>query len=369
VRNSDKSEWFKFMSEKSLSEKLAFFRTQPVANPYEIRVTTAPPQQNPTTEFTLTLSAIDNVDEENEVTDFSFNEDSYFKDYTSRGDRKAVIHSLQLDISGAGNIQRNINAKIKYSHSRDGLFHKLNINYDRSPINDNGYKVCATASMKFPDYDLKKFVKLDTLDLDQTVNLTGKIAFGENCETAAKINIKAQMSQTEEQKQMERTRDNPSEDSPNPYATNYNYCRNLYKFKYDVFPYCYKYLYPITQMRNFVAAIDYENIPERLTNYTQKMIRMMSRKRFPYSDFSMRYEDSTPGHIRYESNTSVVNLNVDYRLYAPYYTAIYKEVPLSPNLIPVFTFPIHELKYSQVLRKFIKNRTQIFHLNFMNSQF
>jgi hypothetical protein len=340
-----------------------------VANPYEIRVTAAPPQQNPTTEFTLTLSAIDNADEENEVTDFSFNEDSYFKDYTSRGDRKAEIHSLQLDISGAGNIQRNINAKIKYSHSRDRLFHKLNINYDRSPINDNGFKLCAAASMKFPDYDLNKFVKLDTLDLDQTVNLTGKIGFGENCESEAKINIKAQMSQTEEQKQMERTRDNISEDSPNLYATNYHYCRNLYKFKYDVFPYCSRYLYPITQMRNFVAAIDYENIPERLTNYTQKYVRMMSRKRYQYSDFSMRYEASTPGHIRYESNTSVVDLKVDYRLYAPYYTAIYKEVPLSPNLIPVFTFPIHELKYSRVLRKVIKNRTHIFHLNFMNSQF
>lgn len=356
LRKTDKNDWFKIFTEKSFPEKLTLFRMQPMANPHEIRVTTTGPIDKPSLQLSISISTDNNItDEENKVNDFSFKDDSYFKDYTQRKDRRPDTYSLSVRISVAGlHIQRLINTKIRYMHSRDRLLHKFNINYDRSAINETGFKACAVASMKFPEYDLKKFVKFETLDMDHTVNLSTKIAFGQNCDNYSKINIKAQMSQTEEQKLFERTRDKVTEERVNPYANNYNYCLNTFKFKFDAFPYCHRYLYPISQMRKLEVIIDYHNISERLTNCSQKMFGLLSRKHS--SDVSFNYDSPTPGLIRFESNTSVVSQKVEYRIYAPYYTLISRDVPLSQSLSPVFTFPLHDLQYLRVLRKIMKNR-------------
>ena len=106
--------------------------------------------------------------------------------------------------------------------------------------------------------------------------------------------------------------------------------------------------------------IDFENISEKFTNYTQKLTQMLSRKYIQYSEVSYRYGNTTPGHIDFESNTSVSAQKVDYRITAPYYIQVYKDVPLWQHLVPVFTFPLHDLQYIRVLRKVVKSREYLF---------
>ncbi|CAG2110598.1 unnamed protein product [Medioppia subpectinata] len=355
VRKTDKSEWFRLFTEKSWPQRITLYRMQPMANPYEMRVRTTALAENASTQLSITISSDHNMSDISDLIAFSADEDSHFKDYTSLKQKRAKNHSLNVKISSLGSIERTVNARIQYMYSRDRLLHKVNVYYDRSPANDNGFKVCAVASMMFPGYDLNKFVKLDTFDLDHTVNTTTRIAFGQNCNNRSKINFMAQLSQTDEQKMFEKNRDKVNDEKPNPYANNYNYCLNSFKFKYDSFPYCHRYLYPITQMRKLVFSIDYENISHKVANNTQKLWQFLSRKQSVYSDMSFRYGNATPGHIDFESNTSVSTQKVDYKLTAPYYTQHYKDVPLPQYLMPVFTFPLHDLQYHRVLRKVVKN--------------
>ena len=360
MKKIDKSDWFRFFSDKSFPEKLAFFRLQPMSTPYELRVTTTAPVDKPAMQLYINIFPDNHTEDVNKVNDFSFNDDSLIKDYTSRNDRRPETFSFNVKIVGTGSTERQINTKIRYTHSRDRLLHKLNINYDRLPLNDKGFKACAVASLKFPEYDLKKFVKLETLDLDHTVNMSAQIAFGKNCFNHSKINIKALMSQTDEQKQFERTRDNVTHEKTNPYSNNYNYCLNSFKFKYDSYPYCHRYLYPISQMRKLVVDIEFHNISERMTNYTQKIFRIINRKQNQFSEMILRYDSPTPGRLTFESNSSVVSQKVDYRIDAPFYTQIFKDVPLSQNILPVFTFPLHDLQYIRVLRKVMKKRNKYY---------
>ncbi|CAG2163742.1 unnamed protein product, partial [Oppiella nova] len=135
--------------EKSFPQRIAIYRIQPMANPYEIRVRTIAPVENASTQLSIIISADDYI----------------------------------------------------------------------NSANDNGFKVCAVASVKYPEYDLNKFAKLDTLGLDHTVNLTTRIAFGQNCNNESEINIKGDISQTDEQKILEKNRNKMTPEKSNPYAT------------------------------------------------------------------------------------------------------------------------------------------------------
>jgi len=69
-------------------------------------------------------------------------------------------------------------------------------------------------------------------------------------------------------------------------------------------------------------------------------------------DISYRPTGISAGLIKYESNTSVSAPIVDYKLYAPHFTALYKSVPLPSYLQPMITFPLHNVKYKDVLTNF-----------------
>lgn len=322
-----------------------YHRHQPKGRPYELRIQLAPADTNPTTEFKASLSWREAPEEENEVNDFSSEVDNAYKDYTtSNKARQSETHVLKFEMTGEGNVQRNIKAALRYSHSRDRLFHKLKLDYDRAPLNGKGFKVCGVGSVRFPDYDMEKFVKLDTFELDHTVNLTGKLAFGENCDNQAKINIKAQASQSDEQRRLERSRDKLDPDSPNPYAATYLYCKNGFKFKTDSLPYCVPYLKTITDMRHFVASIDYENIPETFSNLTLKYLRMRTQPNYLHSDFRLNQEPVSPGHVQFESIASAVAPKVDMNIHAPSFTAEWKNVPYK-YMPPLSTFPMFNIRY------------------------
>jgi len=349
--NLGRGEVYRFFADKSFLERMDHYKLSPTGKAIEAKVSTKPAEKNPSTELKMTISwKKDVTDEESEVTDFSYNEDTFFKDYTSRADRKAETHVLKVEVTGEGDLQRSIFGELKYSHSRDGLLHKMNINYDRAPINDNGFKVCAVSSMVFPDYDMTKFTKLETFDLDHTVNMTAKIAFGENCVSSAMIKVKAQLSQSDEQKLLERSRDTIDPTSPNPYASKFLYCKSKSPLKWDVYPYCPKYLMSITQMRKLEASVEYENIPPKFSNMSMAWLRMRKDTNNEYTDAIMSPNARPEGKVYYESVSSVVNPTYKLKIEAPHFTMSMKDVPYPKNIPPVSTFPMFGYKYWQSVR-------------------
>jgi len=213
--------------------------------------------------------------------------------------------------------------------------------------------LCASGAIRFPTYDINKLGNLE-LGLDHSVNITTDIAFGKNCETDAKISYKATLGQTEEQKRFESEREDPEAPKRgNIYAQYYQDCKNS-KFVWNKFPYCQRYLYHITQLRNSVGDITYENIPPRFANLTKKYLRLVNTFRYPYLDIDYGYNLNEANRVHFETNTSVSpfgqGVKVDSRLFTPYFNAFYTGVPY-PGFIPVHTFPLFGYRYRESLMK------------------
>lgn len=244
-----------FGTDKSIRQIIAEYTLQRHFIPHEYKISTVPDPENPINEVTFTLE----FDERDGVADLdsgiSVGDDDAFAQYTSGEGRKAETHIVKAELVGEGSVQRKINAELQYSHSEDRLYHKIFFNYNRAPVVDNGYKVCYASSLRVPD-----FRQFGEADLDNSVNATSKLAFGETCENGAKLTVSARFSQNEEQKRVERERLSSGQ---NPYSNAYTQCLEK-RPRADAMPYCYEYLSLVAKGRSLVVDIEHEKIRETI---------------------------------------------------------------------------------------------------------
>jgi hypothetical protein len=340
---NDFGSWVDFFLEKDYREKFYYLYANPNFEPYNVDVQFSYAGKDTTREVETEFSyhffgenwIIPHFPEEN------------FEDFDRQKEDRGPLCTcaIKYNVIARGDKERKIHAVTSWTRDLKRTFHKFNFFYERTPFTPHeteDLKICGSSYLKYPKLDLIKFATLDTFDMEQTVKTEMKVHFGKSCNADQKFKVQGLITESEEQRDFNRRRDEP--DTPehyNEYAYYYQECLRERERGINYGEACMDYFDRLTTLHKYTFDVKYENLHPEFLNKTYMLGRMIRYMFYTHSDHNELDVHNPVGEMHIEANFSAKLPVADFRIQKPTSNNNYYNVYF-PRYVGFSSWPMFE---------------------------